>query len=757
MRNTAINYRDLVLIGGGHSHALVLRKWAMQPLPGVRLTLVSPNSLTPYSGMLPGLIAGNYSFEETHIDLARLCQFANARFIQAATTGIDLQTRSVQFAERPAIGCDVLSLNTGITPGLQIDGAANFGVPVKPIAEFYPRWQALVQALERDDTAGPFELAVVGGGAAGVELVFAVHHALASNSRITRNVRCHLVHQGERVPQNYPRAVQQRIGRALQAKGIQLHCNSQVSSALPNALHLAGGERLPVDAVFWCTPASAARWPEACGLATDTDGFVALNAFLQSTSHDWVFAAGDIAQQIATPRPRAGVFAVRQAPVLFENLQNYLTEQPLKAFRPQKSYLSLLTSGGRSAVGCRTAGLLPTVAGHWVWHWKRRIDQKFMAQFQQLTLPTGMQDEPVHPAISGELDPAKIEAAAMRCGGCGAKVGATILQRVMTQLHPVHQQGVVIGLQQPDDAAAIRVPDKQLLIQSVDVFRALLDDPWLLGKISAEHSLSDIFAMNARPHSALAIATLPYAAEDLIERDLLQLMCGAMEVLNEHQCELIGGHTSEGAELSLGFSVNGLADEAALLHKAGLQPGHRVILTKPLGTGALFAAHNQLLAKGPWLDEAIKWMLTSNKTAAQIFSAVGASACTDVTGFGLLGHLLEMLKPQRLQAVLELPQIPALPGVVALLQRGVTSSLHPDNMRLRRAICDLEHWPPHDNYQLLFDPQTSGGLLGCVPAERVNDCLEQLHAAGYTEATVIGEVWEQSFSNPDHPSVELIS
>lgn len=741
MQNNTTHYKDLILIGGGHSHALVLKMWAMQPLAGVRLTLISPATMTPYSGMLPGLIAGNYLFEETHIDLARLCQYANARYIQSAVTGIDLVSKTIMFADRPALGFDLVSINTGITPLLGTPGADQFAIAVKPIANLYSRWQQLVTKLEQlPRQSQPFHLAVVGGGAAGVELIFAFQHAIENNPKITTEIKLHLLHKGARVPEGYPRSLQKVVSEKMQHFNIQLHCDSNVEAVRQNSLIIEGKADLHADALFWCTQAGAPEWIKNGDLELDQQGFIAVNEFLQSTSHEFVFACGDIATQVDTPRPRAGVFAVRQAPTLFHNLRRALLQKPLKPFRPQRSFLSLLVCGGRWAVGYKALPFFPILTGHWVWKLKKRIDQKFMSMFHDLSPLGEMSSNQVDNVISNASQNGAALQETMRCGGCGAKVGSTVLQRVMKQLTPVSNDDIVIGLHNPDDAAVIRIPEKLLLVQSVDVFRALLSDPYLQGKIAAEHALSDVFAMNATPHSALAIVTLPYAAEALVERDLFQLMSGALSVLNQHHCALIGGHTSEGAEMSIGFSVNATATEATVTQKASPKPGHVLILTQPLGTGALFAAHNQLKAKGIWIEEAIHWMTRSNQAAATILSEHRISACTDVTGFGLLGHLLEMLKPHRLQAEVQLSSLPALSGAVNLLQQGITSSLHPDNLRLQRSINRADEWVNNPQYPLLFDPQTSGGLLACIPREEASECLQKLQRAGYEYAAEIGEV-----------------
>ena len=743
MQTLAPTYKDLILIGGGHSHALVLKMWAMKPLPGVRLTLISPQVLTPYSGMLPGLIAGHYALEETHIDLSRLCRYANARFIQASVTGIDLSNKEIAFADRSPLGFDLLSINSGISPDLRIPGAAEFASPVKPIAAFYPRWQAIKNYLRSQESLAtnkePYRIAIVGGGAAGVELILAMHFALSSDTAINRPLQFCLVQQGEGLPENYPVRLQRKVGELFSRHNIDVIANTRVEGVSANTLQGENDKSINFDCLFWCTNASAAPWLKDTDLGLDKQGFIRVNQYLQSTSHDFVFAAGDIAQQEGFTQPRAGVFAVRQGPVLFNNLRKALLKQSLTAFRPQKTFLSLLACGEKKALACKPGGLMPGFGGHWVWRLKDRIDRRFMAMFSDLAMADeGTALPPVPDLISGEKQ--ADTSAAMRCGGCGAKVGASVLSRVMRRLAPVEHKGVVLGLNSPDDASAIEIPAGQVLVQSVDVFRALLDDPYVLGQISAEHALSDLFAMNAKPHSALAIATLPYGAEAIVERDLLQIMSGAVAVLNENNCALIGGHTSEGAELSLGFSVNGTCKAEQLLQKSEAKVGHQLILTQPLGTGTLFAAHAQLAAKGEWISQAIAGMQLSNRQAGEIFYRHNASACTDITGFGLLGHLLEMLKPAGHGASIKLNQLPVLDGALDCFAQGISSTLQPQNSQSAHAINNAQQWRSHPLYPLLFDPQTSGGLLASVADSEVESCLQSLDKAGYNDACVVGHV-----------------
>jgi len=297
----------------------------------------------------------------------------------------------------------------------------------------------------------------------------------------------------------------------------------------------------------------------------------------------------------------------------------------------------------------------------------------------------------------------------------------------------------------------LQVPAGKAVVHTVDFFRAFIDDPYIFGKVAANHALGDVFAMGAEAQSATAVATVPYGIESKVEDVVFQMMTGAVEVLNEAGCALVGGHTGEGKELALGFAVNGLIDPEEVMSKGGLRAGDALILTKPIGTGTLFAAHAKLEAKGRWIDSALASMIQSNKSAAECLNRYGSKACTDVTGFGLLGHLVEMTRPSGVDAELSLGAIPILPGAAETAAAGILSSLQPANIRLRRGIREQEKWVKHPRYPLIFDPQTAGGLLASVPADQAEACVAELKALGYPHTAVIGRILAQDENGPIEP------
>jgi selenide,water dikinase len=321
----------------------------------------------------------------------------------------------------------------------------------------------------------------------------------------------------------------------------------------------------------------------------------------------------------------------------------------------------------------------------------------------------------------------------MRCGGCGAKVGAEVLAGALADLPKTRNPDLLVGLEAPDDAAVLQVPAGQLLVQSADHFRAFLDDPFLFGQVAAAHALSDLHAMGARPWTALAIAAVPYGPGSKMRADLSAMLLGATQVLRADGCTLVGGHSGEADEAALGFAVSGLAEPEMLTRKSGLHPGNALILTKPIGTGIVLAGHMRGLTKAAWLSAAIASMCRTNAVAARVLREHGVTACTDVTGFGLAGHLAEMTRASAVAATIWRDVVPVLPGALELAAQGIESSLAPDNAR---AVPNLSGEPRE---RVLIDPQTSGGLLGGVPAERAAACLRALRAAGMV-AAIIGTV-----------------
>ncbi len=372
--------RDVVLVGGGHSHALLLRGLVDRPWPGARLTLVSDGTQTLYSGMLPGCVAGLYRWEEAQIDLRALCRAAGAALLQSAAVGIDRGARTVRLADGTSAPYDLLSLDVGAVPKMEAPGAAEHAVGAKPFMRFKFRWTALLERALRHE--GRLAVAVVGAGAAGVELALAVQHRLQAELRRrgadAARLEVHLVSAGEQLLPGHNDSVRRRLGAALRGRGIALHLGERVAEVGAGSLRTVSGLVLAADEIVWATGAGAPAWLRGTGLALDDQGFVQVQASLRSVNDARVFAAGDVASLQGQRLQKAGAVAVHQAPVLARNLRAALEGRALQAWQPKPHWLALIGTGGRHAVASR-GGF--SAGGRWVWLWKDWLDRRFMRKF----------------------------------------------------------------------------------------------------------------------------------------------------------------------------------------------------------------------------------------------------------------------------------------------------------------------------------------------------------------------------------------
>ena len=700
--------KDLVLIGGGHAHALVLKKWGMTRLAGTRLTVINPGPAAPYSGMLPGFAAGHYTREELDIDLVKLARFAGARVVLGTAEHIDTAAKLVHVPGRPPIAYDVASVDIGITSDMpDLLGFAEHGIPAKPLGDFAQVWDA----FRTGD--GPAHVAVIGGGVAGAELILAMAHALKSRGRLAQAT---LIDSAQAFTAIGKRA-QLHLRRALTGQGVTLLENAPVAEVLADRILLADGREVLSDFTTGAAGARPYGWLADSRLQMH-GGFITISETLQSSDPD-VFAAGDCAHMAFDPRPKAGVYAVRQSPVLFDNLRAALSGQSMRRYRPQKDYLKLISLGAKSALGER---LGTTLAGAAMWRWKDRIDWAFMAKFRDLPA----MGQPALPEVHA-LGLREALGGKPMCGGCGAKVGRSALRAALTPL-PGAARDDITPL--PGDDAALLTTGGVKQVLSTDHLRAVTEDPVVMTRIAAVHALGDIWAMGAEPQAATANLILPRLSPELQARTLTEIMTAAAGVMRDAGAEIAGGHTSVGDELTIGFTVTGLCPRPPIT-LAGARPGDALILTKPLGSGVIMAAEMAGEADGAWVAAALELMCRGQGQASRILR--GAHAMTDVTGFGLIGHLLGICEASGVSAELTAAAVPVIPGAAQLAARGIRSSLFPENRMLAPWL------KPSGAQDLLFDPQTAGGLLAAVAAEDAERLVEDLRATG-DQAAVIGTV-----------------
>jgi len=711
--------RDLVLLGGGHAHALVLRRWAMNPLPGVRLTLIEPNVKAPYTGMLPGHVAGHYGRGDLEIDIVRLAQFAGARLIMDRANGLDRAARLVMLEGRLPVAYDHLSIDIGITSAAsEIEGFDDFAIAAKPLGPYAEIWEDFVVAVARG--AKPPQVAVVGGGVGAVELALAMHHRLTGVTDKRPEID---VLEASRALQGTAPGTRRALLREMARAGISLTENARIARITGHGVEMADGGLRAAALVVGVAGARPWGWLEATDLPLE-NGFIKVDDGLRVTDDPAIHAAGDCAHLSHAPRPKAGVYAVRAAPVLFHNLRADLSGGRRRAYRPQRDFLKLVSLGRKAAVADK-GGIGLQLPG--LWYWKDWIDRRFMQKFHDLpAMPA-----PDLPREMAEGVRAEMSAHPIICGGCGAKVGPGALMGLINELAPPERADV---LSRPgDDAGVLRIGG-QIQVLSTDHLRAFVEDHWQMARITAIHALGDVWAMGAEPQAALVNIVLPRMSEPLQRRTLREIMDGAGGVMTEAGAAIIGGHSTQGSELTIGFTVTGLSEDRAI-GLDGARPGDRLILTKPLGTGAIMAAAMRAEVDGDVVRAAIGSM--SRSLAGDARALRMARAMTDVTGFGLAGHLLAICRASSQGAEIDLDAVPLLPGAEQLFEQGVRSSLDAANAAYAQPAIDCVGDAP----AWLFDPQTAGGLLAAVPEECVDVCLAVLGEEGVA-ASVIGRITE---------------
>jgi len=295
-----------------------------------------------------------------------------------------------------------------------------------------------------------------------------------------------------------------------------------------------------------------------------------------------------------------------------------------------------------------------------------------------------------------------------------------------------------VGLDRADDAGVYKVTDDIAIIQTVDFFTPIVDDPYWFGQIAAANALSDVYAMGGVPKTAMNLVAFPLKEMEMaVLRHIIQ---GGLDKLREADVVLLGGHSVEDSELKYGLSVTGFIHPDRVLTKGGLQEGDRLILTKPLGTGIINTAIKGGLASEEIIDTVTRLMATLNREAADVMNLYPVHACTDITGFGLIGHLAEMIVDAGIGIRLKSEKIPIIPEALEYARIGLVPAGTYNNREFRESITEFGPSVDRLTQDVLFDPQTSGGLLICVDGEKADSLLHDLKKKGVEKAAVIGEV-----------------
>ncbi|HYD50033.1 MAG TPA: selenide, water dikinase SelD [Terriglobales bacterium] len=711
--------RHLLLLGGGQSHVFLLRSLVLRPQPDLRVTLLSTHSYVSYPPMVPGFLAGQYRLEEIQIDLRSLAARAGAAFMPERVLRIDPETHLVQLDNRPALPYELLSIDLAVEPATmpitEDDGAA----VVKPAQAAA---QQIHEAFASPAPAAGRRVVIIGAGTPGVEIAFGV----AARLRWEGKGSLTLVDRAAMpVAEGDPRLSHQ-VKRALQRHGAEFIGGVDAEEVFAGGVYLSDGRQLPADLVIWATGGRGPQLLLDSDLPVNERGFLMVGDDLRCRAFPEIFASGECVTIENYPHlPRTGAISTREAELLTHNVRAAAAGAKLKTFKPPKRWFQLInTADGKAIMSYSHV----TSRGRAWWALKDRSDRRFIREYARPVL----KNEP-------KPDAATASAPAVSSSHLPAKVTAEVLERVLCRLDLPRSEAILVGAEDGDDAAVFAHPPGSLAVATVDVLPLFSDDFYFVGRVAASNAASDLYAMGAEGTAAMAMVCLPHCDDRSAEQHLEHFLSGALAQLSSMGIALAGGHTMIGNQALLGFSMHGWVSPDRILRKSGAQPGDRLVLTKPLGSGVILAAAKAGVAAAEWVDAAHAAMVQSNGAAMRLLRDHGAHACTDVTGFGLGGHLSELLRASEVGARLYGLALPALPGAVELLTASWRSEAHAANERAQMRGYRAD--PSLPSFALCFDPQISGGLLAAVPRDRLSQMRNAFAEAGEPFAE-IGEIYD---------------
>ena len=670
--------KDLVLIGGGHSHLNVLKSFTMDKIDGLRVTLISDVYETPYSGMLPGFIENDYSLDDIQIDLYKICYHGNFRFINCKVNKIDGNQNLIYFKNRPPLSFDYLSINIGINNDTKtIKNADKYALKLKPISKI--NYNEIIKNLEGK------KVGIIGSGPAGVEI------SLALKKRYSK-IDIFLFTGKNGLLKNYSNSSKNSILKNLTEANINVIFKDEVSEVSKNKIVTKSSKVYLIDKAILSTNGVPPKWLKETNMELSPDGFIQTNNKLQ-TNFNHIFASGDIINFSYKSLTKSGVYAVKSGSVLTKNIRNFILNKPLVNYNPQKYYLSIIGLSNGKALAYKynlhfTSKLILKL--------KKYIDLKFINKFK----------------LYDKID---YKNNIMDCKGCASKVNLTTLKsslpKNITKLS--------------EDASQITKGSSY--VNSIDMITSIVTDPFLLGKISANHALSDIYASFAKPLSALMILQLPKSSQSIHSNDLKQIQEGAKLVLNENSCILSGGHTMIGQDESpvIGFSIVGKTFKRL---NRKINNHDVVILTEKLGTGIIFAGVNSNAISSKYIKDVSCQLENGNIKLGKILNQINPLEATDITGYGLGNHLINLINRNKdIKGITILKdKIKLFEGVNECLQKNVNSSFYEQNFNYGK---NKVFFNKNDLInKIFFDPQTVGGIAFIIPQKsylKIKNILEK--------------------------------
>ena len=704
-----MTFNHLVLIGGGHTNVLLMRKWFMCPklMPEIPVSIISRDYHLVYSAMFPSVISKSISLDESLIDIQSLAKNAKISFIKDEVKDIDFNSQKIVLNKRPSVNYSRLVLNYGsqtrIAREFENLVKTEVAFPIKPFLKAYD----FLKKEDINDSLFEPPFVIVGSGLAAIEVAYALRKRWRNRPL---KLLCHT------------RKMNNKILKSLR--------NSNIS--LVDNLDFDYGK------ILLCTGNTSPLWVKKNSLDLDLRGRIITNQNLKLKNFSGIFAIGDCAVVDSAKRPASGIFAVKVLNILVNNLKKDIEVRSLRKWKPQRfglQIVNLFPQKNPTAFAIyRDFVIGPSF---FVWLLKNRLDRDFIKKFRltKRIMYKKQKDNEIND-----------------CRGCAAKIPQDVLNNSLIN------SNLDSFANSPEDSVEIYKNAKDMILQSVDGFPALLSDPWLNAKITTLHACSDLWACGAKLSSAQALISLPKLEKDFQNYLFSQCLKGIKGTVEDQGGELIGGHTFESRSLvnkpySLGIEIS-LTVQGVLKNgtkpwlKSGMQMGDILLMSRPLGVGIFFAGQMKNINFKGSADEIIKNLITSQQylvdqihSFQEHFGESLVNAATDITGYGFLGHLKEMVESSNLsrkknnlapiKVLLDLFAFKAYPGVFDLIRNEIKSTLFEDNKKIidpifkencndriisfsKEKLIDKEILD--QGISLLLDPQTCGPLLiSCDP------------------------------------------
>ena len=673
--------KQLVLIGGGHANVQVLKKLSMNTIKGLHTILISEHFEATYSGMTPGYIHKDFSKEEISIDLQRLCLNADATFIKDKVISIKTDNQKLELQNFPSINYDLLSINTGSISNIKkikIDKLSKCFF-VKPISSLVKNLNQIDQVIKNKKS----NIAIIGGGVASYEL------ALSLLRRYESKIKINIVGKNILKEKNLNNSTKKKLKKIIKKIGIKEYLGEVISISQTH-LTLKGGDTLKCDLSLLSTGADIDTWLSESNLNKDKDGFIIVDNYLQSTNDKNIFVTGDACTILNTFRPKSGVMAVRQGEVLKENIFLKLTGKPLIKFKPQKNWLYLIGTYKNYAL---LNFFFLSFHGKWCWKLKVWIDKDFINKFK-FNSNLNMTKK------NFELE--KLNEFKMYCQGCGSKVSKNTLINYLRKSNDNNNLS---------DSSILNHKSLKTLqtIDHIKLFSSL--NPFDFGKISYLHSQNDILASGGIVKSLSISISVPFS-ENFIEKFYMEYFMGGIKSeADKDSCLIASGHSYQSQELGITLTLNGEINKDSSKNYAS--EGDLIYLSKPLGTGYLLSAYfkNTEYLSSNDFENIVSNLKRGNLFTVNSARSSGSKMMTDISGFGLSSHLIDICLSSNLSSELRLSKNILINSNLDLLEMYKSTGYF-NNFNSSREFIEISESHPLKN--ILYDPQTNGPMLMAI-------------------------------------------